>query len=289
MQKLSVLFTLLTLCLLPATARTARADERSAMDDTMERMAEQHQHDKPTATAAATTPPAQEVTGEEVVYGQVGGQPVRGYLARPKSGKGALPGLIVIHEWWGLNDNVRNMAKRLAGEGYTALAVDLYGGQTADTPAKAQALMGAVLKDLQPGEENIKQAYSFLETQQKAPRIGVIGWCFGGGWSLQTALLFPEKIDATVIYYGHLVDDKAKLAPLKMPVLGFFGGKDQSIPVATVQSFEKTLKDLGKSVEIHIYDDASHAFANPSGGSYNPKAAEDSWKRTTAFFKAHLK
>jgi hypothetical protein len=102
MHRLSVLLTLLMLCLLPATARTARADEKSALDNTMERMAEQHQHDKPTATAAATTPPAQEVTGEEVVYGQVGGKPVRGYLAHPKGAKAALPGLIVIHEWWGL-------------------------------------------------------------------------------------------------------------------------------------------------------------------------------------------
>lgn len=288
MPKLSVLFTLLTLCLLPATARTARADA-NAMDATMERMAEQHRHDKPTATPAATAAPAQEVAGEEVVYGQVGGKPVRGYLARPKGLKALLPGLIVIHEWWGLNDNIRKMAERLAGEGYTALAVDLYGGQIADTPEKAQALMGAVLKNTSPAEENLKQAYAFLETRQKAPKIGVIGWCFGGGWSLQTALLFPEKVDAAVIYYGHLVDDKAKLAPLKMPILGFFGGKDQSIPVATVQSFEKALKDLGKSVEIHVYEDASHAFANPSGGSYNPKAAEDSWKRTTAFFKTHLR
>jgi carboxymethylenebutenolidase len=284
--RFTLLFTLSMLCLLPATAR---ADEKSAMDATLERMAEQHQHDRPTATAAATTPPAQAVTGEEVVYAQVGGQPVRGYLARPKGAKAALPGLLVIHEWWGLNDNIRRMADRLAGEGYTALAVDLYGGQSADTPEKAQALMGTVLKNTQPAEDNLKQAYNFLETRQKAPRIGVIGWCFGGGWSLQTALLFPEKVDAAVIYYGHLVDDKAKLAPLKMPILGFFGGKDQSIPVASVRSFEKTLKDLGKSVEIHVYDDASHAFANASGGSYNPKAAEDSWKRTTAFFKAHLK
>ena len=135
----------------------------------MERMAEQHQHDKPTATPAATAAPAQEVTGEEVVYGQVGGKPVRGYLARPKGVKALLPGLIVIHEWWGLNDNVRKMAERLAGEGYTALAVDLYGGQSADTPEKAQALMGAVLKNTPPAEENLKQAYAFLETRQKAP------------------------------------------------------------------------------------------------------------------------
>jgi carboxymethylenebutenolidase len=285
MQKLSVGFALLTLCLLPAAAR---AEKNSAMDHTMAAMAEQHRHDKPAATAAATTPPAQEVTGADVVYAQVGGKPVHGYLARPKSAKGPLPGLIVIQEWWGLNDNIRNMAKRLAGEGYTALAVDLYGGRTADTPEKAQELMGAVLKDTAPAEDNLKQAYAFLESHEKAPKIGVIGWCFGGGWSLQTALLFPDKIDAAVIYYGHLVTDKAKLAPLKMPILGFFGGQDKSIPVASVQEFEKALKDLGKNVEIHIYDDAGHAFANPSGGSYNAKAAADSWQRTTAFLKKNL-
>jgi carboxymethylenebutenolidase len=268
---------------------SARADEKSDAA----KMAEQHKHDKPTATAAATKPPAQEVTGEDVVYATVGGKPVHGYLAKPASAKasakGPLPGLIVIHEWWGLNDNIRGMAKRLAGEGYTALAVDLYGGQTADTPDKAKELMGAVLQDTAPGMENVKQAYAFLKTQEKAPKIGVIGWCFGGGWSLQTALLLPDKIAATVIYYGHLETDKAKLAPLKMPILGFFGGKDQSIPVASIREFEKALKDLGKSVEIHIYDDADHAFANASGGNYNAKDAEDAWKRTTVFFKKHLK
>ena len=278
---------LFLLCLAPAAAQAA---ERSAMDATTEKMAEQHKHDKPTATAAATTPPAQEVTGEDVVYATVGGKPVHGFLARPKvPAKGPLPGIIVIHEWWGLNDNIRGMAKRLAGEGYTALAVDLYGGQTADTPDKAKELMGAVLKDTAPGADNVKQAYSYLETQEKAPKIGVIGWCFGGGWSLQTALLLPDKIDATVIYYGHLETDKAKLALLKMPVIGFFGGKDQGITADSVRAFEKTMKELGKSVEVHIYEDANHAFANASGGAYNPKAAEDAWKRTTAFLKKNLK
>jgi carboxymethylenebutenolidase len=264
----------------------AAADEQSDAA----KMAEQHKHDKPTATAAATRPPAQEVTGEDVVYATVGGKPVHGYLAKPKAAaKGPLPGLIVIHEWWGLNDNIRSMAKRLAGEGYAALAIDLYGGQTADTPDKAKELMGAVLKDTASGADNVKQAYSYLETKEKAPKIGVIGWCFGGGWSLQTALLLPDKIDATVIYYGHLETDRAKLAPLKMPILGFFGGKDQSIPVASVRDFEKTLKGLGKNVEIHVYDDADHAFANASGGNYNAKDAEDAWKRTTAFFRKNLK
>jgi len=283
---LSVLAVLFVLSLSPA-----RADETSAMAD-MNKMADQHKHDKPTATPAAKTPPSQEVTGEDVVYATVGGKPVHGFLAHPaalqKASAKPLPGLIVIHEWWGLNDNIRDMAKRLAGEGYTALAIDLYGGQTADTPDKAKELMGAVLKDTAPGADNVKQAYDFLKTKEKAPKVGVIGWCFGGGWSLQTALLLPDKISATVIYYGHLETDKAKLGLLKMPILGFFGGKDQSIPAASVQEFEKTLKGLGKSVEVHIYPDADHAFANASGGNYNPKAAEDAWKRTTAFFKKHL-
>jgi carboxymethylenebutenolidase len=273
---------LLGLLLLPACGR---ADDRQDMD----KMAAEHQHDQPKATAAATTPPAQEVTGEDVTYATVGGKPVRGFLARPKAAKGPLPGLIVIHEWWGLNNNIRNMAKRLAGEGYTALAVDLYGGQVADTPDKAQQLMGVVLKDLGSGEENVRQAYQYLETQQKAPKVGVIGWCFGGGWSLQTALLLPDKIDAVVMYYGRIVTDKEKLAPVKAPILGLFGGKDQSIPVASVRDFEKTLKELGKDAQIHIYDDANHAFANASGGNYNATAAQDAWQKTTAFLAKHLR
>jgi carboxymethylenebutenolidase len=274
------------LLLLPACGQAG--DEKSNLD----RMAQEHQHDKPVASQAATTPPAQEVTGEEVVYAEVGGKPVRGFLAKPKGGQpaqGPLPAVIVIQEWWGLNDNIRQMAKRLAGEGYTALAVDLYGGQVASDPEQAQKLMQAVLQNRAAGEENLRQAYNHLETKQKAPKIGVIGWCFGGGWSLATALMLPDKIDATVIYYGYLETDKEKLGKLGMPVLAFFGGKDKSMPVATVRQFEAAMKELGKPVEVHVYDEADHAFANPSGGNYKEDAAKDSWQRTTAFFAKHLK
>ena len=277
---------LLGLLVLPACGRAHKGQDMNADTD---KMAAEHQHDQPNATEAATTPPAQEVTAEEVTYATVGGKPVRGYLARPQAAQGALPGLIVIHEWWGLNDNIRNMTKRLAGEGYAALAVDLYGGQVADTPDRAQQLMGGVLKDLGTGEENVKQAYQYLETQQKAPKIGVIGWCFGGGWSLATAMALPDKIDAVVMYYGRIETDKAKLAPVQAPILGLFGGKDQSIPVASVRDFEKALKDLGKDARIHVYDDANHAFANPSGGNYNATAAQDAWQKTTAFLAQHLR
>ncbi len=271
----------LALFLFPAIAC---ADERSGMA----RMAQEHQHDNPAATAAATQEPAQPVTAEEVTYGEIGGKPVRGYLARPQSAGGALPGLIVIHEWWGLNDNIRAMTRRLAGEGYQALAVDLYDGATADTPDAAMKLMNAVLQNRAAGEENLRRAVAHLE-RRGSSKLGVIGWCFGGGWSLATALLLPDKIGAAVIYYGHLETDPAKLAALKSPILGFFGAEDKSIPVATVQQFESALKKLGKPAEVKIYDGAGHAFANPSGGSYRPEAAKDSWQRTTAFFARHLK
>ena len=117
----------------------------------------------------------------------------------------------------------------------------------------------------------------------------MVGWCFGGGWSLGTTLLMPGKIDGTVIYYGHLETDPAKLAAIKHPVLGLFGAEDKSIPADSVRAFESALKKQGTPVEIKIYDGAGHAFANPSGGNYRPDAAKDAWQRTTAFLARNLK
>jgi carboxymethylenebutenolidase len=257
-----------------------------------DRMSQEHQGDKPVPAAATMAPqepagkPPAEIVVQRVDYATVDGRKVSGYLAYPADHPTGLPGLIVIHEWWGLNDNVETMARMLARSGYSALAVDLYGGKVAEAPDAARALMEGVKQA--GADSNLEQAYAYLESERKAPRIGVIGWCFGGGWSLQTALLLPDKIDATVIYYGRLVSDRDRLAALKMPILAFFGAEDQSIPVADVHAFESTLKDLGKDVEVHVYDGAGHAFANPSGTRYQPEAAKDAWERTQAFFAKHL-
>jgi carboxymethylenebutenolidase len=264
------------------------AAHASPATDDDARMAAGHAHDAPVATPAATTPPAQPVSGETVVYATVGGKPVSGYLARPRGAKPGLPGLIVIHEWWGLNDNVREEAERLAAEGYVALAVDLYDGKVATEVRSAMGLSQALTANAPPAEDNLRQAYAYLATQQGAPRIGSIGWCLGGRWSLRTALLLPKDIDATVIYYGSVNVPEAELEPLAMPILGLFGSKDPVIPLPTVTAFEANLKKLGKQAEIHVYEGAQHAFANPSGTSYEPVAAEDSWRRTTAFLRAHL-
>ena len=279
----------LLLSLLLAGCSTQPDASLSASDrETLDRTAEAHAHDVPVATPAATTPPVAEVTGRTISYGTVGGVPVEGYLVRPKQSRGRLPGLIVIHEWWGLNDNVRDEAARLAAEGYVVLAVDLYAGKVATEPPAAMKLSQQLTASPGPAEDNLRAAYAYLEKVEKAPRIGTLGWCLGGRWSLRTALLFPDQVDATVIYYGTLKADEAELARLQMPILGLFASKDRVVPAATVTAFEATMKRLGKDVDIHMYEGAEHGFANPSGTVYEPRAAEDSWRLTTAFLREHL-
>jgi len=269
--------------LMPATGRCASAADEAAT------MKQAHQHDMPVPTPAAQAEPRVPVEGADVIYATIAGKPVHGYVARPKGAPGPLPGIIVIQEWWGLNDNMKAVTRRLAGEGYVALAVDLYGGEVATDPDGAQRLMRVALEHYDAGVENVKAAYAYLDGEQHAPKIGVVGWCFGGGWSLATALALPDKIDATVMYYGRVVTDAAKLAPLAMPILGLFGAEDGSIPVADVRAFEDVLSAAGKTVTIKIYPGASHPFANPSGKSYRPEAAADAWKLTVEFFAKYLK
>jgi carboxymethylenebutenolidase len=252
-------------------------------------MAEEHQDDAPVSNEGSETAPSSEVVSEDVSYATVEGTTVTGYLSRPAGAEGPVPGLIVIHEWWGLNDNIRAMTDRLAGEGYIALAVDLYGGQMAADPDGAQSLMQAAMQNVPAAEENLRQAFTYLKEEAGATRVGTIGWCFGGGWSLNTALLLPDQVEATVIYYGRVTDDRAGLATLQMPILGLFGGEDQGIPVDSVKVFEEALDSLGKNAEIHIYEGADHAFANPSGMNYQPDAAADAWQKTVAFLAEHLK
>ena len=273
-----------------AAALVACGGQEMSDDEYAERMAKEHKEDSPVPGASSLEgTPITEIESETVTYAAVDGAEIQGYLARPKNASGPLPGIIVIHEWWGLNDNIRKMADLLAGEGYTALAVDLYNGKVADAPEKAQEYMRATMQDAVNGENNLKQAYAYLEGEHNAPTVGTIGWCFGGGWSLATALMMPDKVDATVIYYGRLVTDAAELETLDVPILGIFGAEDQGIPLDMVREFEKALASLDKDASIHIYEGADHAFANPSGTHYEREAAQDAWNKTLAFLTKHLK
>lgn len=255
--------------------------------DYIDRMFDEHEGDIPVENASADLKQSRDVSGQEVTYATINGKDITGYLAKPADSKMDVPGIIVIHEWWGLNDNIRNMTDKLAGEGYTALAVDLYKGKVAESSDSASTYARSV--DDKEAVNNLTQAYNYLNQQEKAQNIGVIGWCFGGGWSLQTALAHPQKIDATVIYYGRLVTDTEQLVKLDMPVLGIFGAEDEGIPPAQAREFESALNEVGVSNSIFIYDGAGHAFANPSGSRYMKKAAEDAWQKTTSFFEKHLK
>lgn len=251
--------------------------------------AAEHAHDAPVPTPLAVAAPAVPVLEQELAYGEGAKSNLVGFLAMPQDATEPLPGIIVIHEWWGLNDNIKAMTRRLAGEGYVALAVDLYGGVTAETPDAAQQLMTALLSEPTAANRNLQQAYDYLEKYALAPRIATVGWCLGGGWSLQAALLYPDSLDAVVMYYGAPITDRARLATIGAPILGFFGGLDASIPVRQVQDFRATLQDLGKNAEVLIFPRADHAFANPSGGNYNEEAATEAWDKTIAFLARHLK
>ncbi len=248
-------------------------------------MAEEHEGDRPVA-GAARGGAVDSVQTRDVVYATVGGDEVTGYLATPAGASDTVPGLVVIHEWWGLNDNIRTMARKLAGRGYAALAVDLYGGRVATTSDSAMKLVQGV--DDEAARANLRQAHAFLD-ERGARAVGSIGWCFGGGWSLQTALELPEQLDAAVIYYGRLVTEPSELEALAMPVQGHFGAEDNSIGLEQVRAFEEALGEAGVTNEIYVYEGAGHAFANPSGERYVEAAADTAWRRTTRFLAEHLK
>jgi carboxymethylenebutenolidase len=254
-----------------------------------ERMAQQHKNDQPTPSPAAQGDAASPIRSQTVRYATVNGKEVNGYLAYPASAEGGLPAVLVFHEWWGLNDNIKSMADQLAGQGYVALAADLYGGRVASQPEAARSLMEEALKNRDALGQNLRQAHAYLKEQVKATRVGTIGWCFGGSMSLQAALVVPDQVDAAIIYYGHVNGDVEELKPLKAPVLGLFGGADQGIPIESVRAFEAALKSLGKPVTIQVYEGAGHAFANPSGTNYKADAAADAWQKSLAFLAEHLK
>ena len=207
-----------------------------------------------------------------------------GYLAKPTV-DGQYPAIVMIHEWWGLTDNIKQMAEKLASHGYVVLAVDLYEGQVGTTADEARQLLTSF--EQSQWTENMNSAVSYLEEQHSPSSLGSIGWCFGGGQSLNLALN-NEDMDATVIYYGQLITDTEELSKITWPVLGIFAELDNGIPPETVNEFEMSLDEVGIENDIMIYPGVNHAFANPSGDRYAPDESKDAWKKTLAFFENNL-
>ena len=192
--------------------------------------------------------------------------------------------VVLVHEWWGLNDQIKTMAVELARQGYVALAVDLYGGGVATNPDEAKALMGAV----NPVDAN-DTLVAWIEWLRREPyvnnRIGVVGWCFGGGWALNASIATPTE--ATVIYYGRVERDVQDLKRLYGPVLGHFAERDQWINHAMVDPFVIRMHEAQKQIQVFWYD-ADHAFANPTGDNYREEPAQLAWKRTLVFLDHNL-
>ncbi len=209
---------------------------------------------------------------------------IEGYLAKPIL-SGDYPGIVMIHEWWGLNENIKVMADKLASHGYIVLAVDLYDGQVATSSEQARQLISSY--NLDQGLQNMSSATSYLDDNFSSEKIASIGWCFGGGQSLNLAL--HNQMDATVIYYGSLVTDSQELSSITWPVLGIFAELDKGITVDTVKSFESTLNELKIENQITIYPSVDHAFANPSGERYAPEESKDAWNQTIVFLESNLK
>ena len=210
------------------------------------------------------------------------GRSVRAALARPAAAKA--PGLLLIHEWWGLNDEMRAVAARMADAGYLALSVDLFEGQVANEPDRARALMTGL--DAAKAKETMVGWAGWMRRDAGCNgKVGALGFCMGGGWALNTALATP--LEAAVIFYGNCAKTAADLAPLKGPVQGHFGRLDQGIPVAMAEGFREALKAAGKAGEIHIYE-ANHAFARVGGPNFHRDSADLAWKRTLEFLKKNL-
>jgi len=205
-----------------------------------------------------------------------------GYFVKPE---GNYPGVVMIHEWWGLNQNIKNMAQDLAKEGFNVLAVDLYNGNLADNSGDARIYATEVRNNMDTAIDHLQAAVAFLK--EKNSVVASIGWCFGGGMSMQLAL--NEKMDATVIYYGAVETSEESLGSISWPVLGIFGEEDAAIPVESVREFDAAMDNLGIENEIYIYEGLGHAFANPSNAGHDAEKTADAWMKTVSFLNAHLK
>ena len=223
--------------------------------------------------------------GEMVRFPFDGGN-TGGYLTTPKQGTG--PGVIVIQEWWGLVDHIKDVCDRFADEGFVALAPDMYHGKTTKSPDEAGKLMMALRID--QAEKDLSAAVQYLSTLDSttSKKLGVVGFCMGGALSLYAATK-NQNIGACVVFYGIHPKVKPDLPNLNAPVLGFFGEKDHSVPPDVVHNLERQIKNLGKQVEMKIYPGADHAFFNDTRPEvYKAEAAADAWQRTIKFFREHL-
>ena len=242
--------------------------------------------------AAASAEPIQE--GKVVTY-KVRNEQVQAYFVRPQK-IGPTPGVVVIHEWWGLNEQIKRVADRIAEEGFMAIAPDLYRGKIGTDAGLAHELMRGLNEnyaiDVVTGAVGYLRGIEARERRTPTPTsarmaIGTLGFCMGGRISLATALSGAD-VQAAVMFYGSVETSKEALGSLQIPLLGIFGNEDRGIPLDQIRAFEAALKDSGKDATVLVYPGVGHAFFNEDRPSYDGEAAKDSWERTKMFLKGNL-
>ncbi|HEX5706041.1 MAG TPA: dienelactone hydrolase family protein [Pyrinomonadaceae bacterium] len=227
------------------------------------------------------------MAGQMVEFKSNGGT-AAGYLAQPESGRG--PGVIVLQEWWGLVPHIKDVCERFAREGFVALAPDLYHGEQARSPDEAGKMMMAL--NIAQTERDLRGAVEYLLGHEatEGERVGTVVFCMGGVLSLFAACENPEQVAACVVFYGIHPKVELRLENLRAPVLGLYAERDQFVTPEVVGELESKLKALGCEAEMHIYPDTDHAFFNDTRPEvYDAEAAADAWRRTTEFFRRHLK
>lgn len=210
------------------------------------------------------------------------GKNISGYLAEPADPKG---GMIVIQEWWGLNDDIRGIADRYAAEGYLAFAPDLYHGTLATEPDEARKL--AMSLERQIAAEEIDAAIAWMKAERGIGKVGCVGFCMGGGLTLATAMRPTSNVDAVHVYYGGGMPEGDAMKSIKTPVMGSYGGEDQGIPKEKVDEMRSVLTAAGTPNDIKLYEGAKHSFFN-AGPAHHPEASADSWERSKQWFAQHL-
>lgn len=239
-------------------------------------------------SASAQSKTAPNVMGPESVSFASGTETVHGVLYRPQ-GTGTFPAIVIIHEWWGLNDWVKQQAQMFAEHGYVTLAVDLYRGQVATDPEMAHELMRGLPQNR--GVAYLRSGVAYLKTLKyvKPDRIGAAGWCMGGTFAMQLAIAEPS-LRAAAINYGALETDPAQLKKIHAAILGNFGALDRGITPQDVQDFAAAMKAIGHPVDVKDYPDAGHAFQNPNNKTgYRAADTADADSRMFAFFARYLK
>jgi carboxymethylenebutenolidase len=241
------------------------------------------------ATTQALSGSDRAMLAETLPYADIDEQLVYGRFSFPADMVEPIPAIILIHDRWGLDESIHAISRRLAADGYIVIAVDLFGGGATESPSVAREYEIKVFENPDLAAENIRQAYQFVKDSFGAPAIATVGLGFGGGWSLNAAMLLPEDLDASVIFYGQVIDDLEKLTPIQAPVLGLFGEDDRVVRTDSVLDFEAALNALDKEAEIEIFAGVGRGFVDTHSTNHDPEIAELAWRQTLSFLGQHLK